>query len=493
MKIVSRMLMSLVLVSSFLAETEAQRATAGKSVTKAKAGAPAKARSRRVAHPAAETPAEKPGESSTDAKEEVKASQAEAVLPEATPTTPAETSSKPQTPEAATRSEATAKPVETVLDPDAVLREQIEATEIGPERIKLQLKLADQLVNSGNKTAAVAELNSIANVEVFDPAGFYNLGNAFARLGVTDGAINAYRKAIEQRQGSYSRAYNNLGVVLLRTGRWDEASDALLKALKLESFRYAEASYNLGRVYAARGQSDLAVREWRRALAVDSKHSAAAQALANAGTEGRILVQPQSRPPAATTVSGAATPAKTTNVKASMTSRPAKPLTLDQVSFDLLQRARNSSERGNMIDAVDSFRRLLSRQGGYFAPANLEISYALLNLKRFDEAIANLQEVTNRDGDRYPVSYFHLARVYEIKGELKLAEASFQKAADAFGTANVQFLLDISRVREKQGNFKGALEMLEQYVTTLDQQGLKPSWADERLNTLRQKVSRTAN
>src|SRR4030095_3056854 len=147
-------------------------------------------------------------------------------------------------------------------------------------------------------------------------------------------------------------------------------------------------------------QSDLAVREWRRALAVDSKHSAAAQALANAGTEGRILVQPQSRPPAATTVSGAATPAKTTNVKASMTSRPAKPLTLDQVSFDLLQRARNSSERGNMIDAVDSFRRLLSRQGGYFAPANLEISYALLNLKRFDEAIANLQEVTNRDGDR---------------------------------------------------------------------------------------------
>ena len=40
-----------------------------------------------------------------------------------------------------------------------------------------------------------------------------------------------------------------------------------------------------------------------------------------------------------------------------------------------------------MTEAVDNFRRVLSRQDGYFPPANLELSYALLSLKRYDEAL----------------------------------------------------------------------------------------------------------
>src|SRR4030095_8198933 len=111
-----------------------------------------------------------------------------------------------------------------------------------------------------------------------------------ARLGEAESAIAAYRTAIEQRKGYYSRAYNNLGVVLLRAGKWDEAQEALLAALKIEGFRYAEASYNLGRVYAAKGQNDLSAREWRRALVVDPQHDAATQALGRVRTEERIVV-----------------------------------------------------------------------------------------------------------------------------------------------------------------------------------------------------------
>ena len=194
----------------------------------------------------------------------------------------------------------TAKPAPTVekdvdnkKDPVASLRDEIEAAPNASERNRLQLKLADLLITSGNKPEALKELNSIATSTEFDPTGFYNLGNAFVRLGESERAIAAYKTAIEQRNGRYSRAYNNLGVVLLRSGRWDEAHDALLSALKLESFRYAEASYNLGRVYAARGQYDLAVREWRRALAVNPKHDAAAQALARTGSEEQIVVASQ--------------------------------------------------------------------------------------------------------------------------------------------------------------------------------------------------------
>lgn len=363
-------------------------------------------------------------------------------------------------------------------DPIKTLRDQIAAAPNHQERNRLQLKLAEELVKTGHKTEAMTELSGVLNTDGFDPISFYNVGNAFVRLGETELAITAYRRAIEQRNGGYSRAHNNLGVVMLREGRWDEAYDAFISALKLESFRYAEASYNLGRLYAARGQSDLAVREWRRALAVDPKHDAAAQALARGDDEDVIVVAPKTSKPRA--------PAAAVNASAGP--RPVARLSLDQTSYDYLQRARGASERGKALEAVENYKRVLNREGGYFAPANLELSYALLSLKRNDEAQAQLLQVSQRDGARYPVSYFHLARLYELKGDLKNAEAAFSKAHEANVSANARYLLDVSRVREKQGDFKGALEAMERYVTLVQQQGEKPAWCDERLAALRAKA-----
>jgi tetratricopeptide (TPR) repeat protein len=386
------------------------------------------------------------------------------------------------------------KDVDNTTDPVTSLRDEIAAAATDSDRNRLQLKLADLLLNTGHKTEALAELELVANSNAFDPVNFYNLGNSFARLGETESAINAYRTAIEQRKGRYSRASNNLGVVLLRVGRWDEAYDALLSALKIEGFRYAEASYNLGRVYSARGQNDLAQREWKRALAVDPQHDAAKQALAHAGNEGRIVVEARPpreprKPETEIKVGGVKAAEKPAPVSAaSIPAAPAaaagKPLTLDQSSFDYLQRARNAFERGKMAEAVTNFQRVLKLQDGYFAPATLELSFALITLRRFDEAQANLLEVTKRDGARYPISYFHLARIYETKGELKLAEAAFAQAVTA-SPNNPQFLLDLSRVREKLGDYKGALEAFESFL----KQGPKPVGADERLAELRAKAT----
>src|SRR5688572_24442522 len=349
-------------------------------------------------------------------------------------------------------------------DPVASMRNEIEAAATVPERIRLQLKLAEHLVNNGHKADALKELHMIANAGGFDPTGFYNLGNAFARLGETESALRAYQEAIKQRRGKYSRALNNMGVVLLRENRWDEAYESFIAALKIESFRYAEASYNLGRVYAARGE-----------------HDAAKYALTNDNNDERIVVvesAPVKTPPK-----------ETTPIKAkSVVVRNPKALSLDQASFDFLQRARNASERGNMTEAIENFRRVLDRQGGYFAPANLELSYALLSQKQYDAAIGNLIAVSKRDGARYPISYFHLARTYELKGDLKNAEMAFTQAINAYQPAHAQFLLDLIRVREKQGDFKGALDALERYVTLMQEQGQKPSWSDQRIAELRAKA-----
>jgi tetratricopeptide (TPR) repeat protein len=377
--------------------------------------------------------------------------------------------------------------IDNTPDPVARLREQIKAASTAAERNQLQLKLADLFAATGHKTEALAELQVVAKSDSFDPIGFYNLGNSFARLGESEAAMAAYRTAIEQRKGRYSRAYNNLGVVLFRAGSWDEAYDAFLSALKLEGFRYAEASYNLGRVYAARGQNDLAAREWRRALAVNPEHDAAAQALANVRTEERILVS--SRPAkAASPATDVTVATKSPGLASSAAATASKSLELDQASFDFLQRARSASERGKMLEAVDNFRRVLNRQGGYFPPANLELSFALLSLKRNDEALANLIQVAQRDGARYPISYFHLARLYEMKGELKLAEAAFSQAATTYQPTNAQFLLDLSRVREKLGDYKGALESMEKFIMLVQSQ--KPAWADDRLAELRSKATK---
>jgi len=379
------------------------------------------------------------------------------------------------------------------------LRDQIEATPNGPERVRLQLKLADQLVAAGKKTDATKELRAIVNANAFDPQGLYNVGNALVRLGDSDGAINAYRKAIDQRKGNYSRALNNLGVVLLRQGRWDEAYEALLSALKLENFHYAEASFNLGRIYYARGQSDLAAREWRRTLTIDPDHRAAAQALSLVAS-GSIIVRHEEsaktpKPPRDTARNSgfssgvneaAPRPGKSSS---SPGIASAKVLTLDPVSYEFLQRARNLSELGKHREAIENYQRVLSRSQGYFPPANLELSYALLALHRTDEAFAILLQVANRDGARYPMTYYSLARLYELKGNLTEAEELFAKAVLAYKSKNLSFLLDLSRVRDRRGNFKGALEAMEEYITRMEQQGQKPSWADESLSALRLKAT----
>ena len=486
---IRKKLVALAIVSTFTFTL----AVAQKTTPKRQTSAPAK--------PAAsQTPTSGRGRSVSPATENAgtqnETGKPEKAIPEPSPVnspspaeSPAPASTTADTKPAEKNSDMAAEaPSATPSDPIMALRDQIDAAPTPQDQIRLRLQLAEELANSGKKVEAVNELHSLTGLDVFDPQGFYNAGNALARLGDTDEAVNAYRKAIEQRKGRYSRAQNNLGVVLLRVGRWDEAREAFLSALRVESFHYAEASYNLGRLYATRGEMDLAVREWRRAVAVDPQHVAAKQSLARSGTEGRITVE-QNRP-VSRAVERDSTSAIVPGSPKSSSSNAAKLLTLDPTSFGFLQKARTASERGNKAEAIDNYQRVIARENGYFAPANLELSYLLIGLRRNDEAMTSLLPVVNREGSRYPIGYYHLARIYEGKGELKLAEDAFANAVSAYGDQNAQFLLDLSRIREKQGNFKGALEAMERYVATVRKDGQDIAWSEERLVVLRQKASR---
>ena len=165
------------------------------------------------------------------------------------------------------------------------LRAEIKDTKAGAERTRLQRALVDRLVELKREPEALDMLRLMIHEDRYDPPFFFNTGNALARLGDASAAEDAYRKAIQQRRGNYSRALNNLGVILVRQGHWDEARETFAAALLQENYAYPEASYNLGRLYLLRGEADLAIREWSRTLRLEPTHADAAAALARAYAE----------------------------------------------------------------------------------------------------------------------------------------------------------------------------------------------------------------
>ncbi len=416
-----------------------------------------------------------------------------------------------------------------VVSPESeleALRAKFKDAKPGAEHASAGRAYVERLVALDRKPEAVAELRAMVEEERFDPPYFYNAGNSLARLGESNAAVEAYRKAISQRHGNYARAEHNLGVVLVRLGRWDEAQEALTVALRQENFTYAEASYNLGRLHALRGEAGLAINEWTRTLRLQPDHANAATGLARAlaedgdtesalavldaftarankkgaslpreiaVTRGEIVAAANVAAVAEHGRGGASSSSASVGAsdyrEARSTSTSLHSLAVDRPTYDLLQRARAAREAGRNEDAATLFRRVMQNSGGYFPPANLELAYSLGALDRLDEAVAALLPITRKDAARYPIAFFHLGRYYEHLGQLNLAGDAFARAAASYGETNPQFLLDVSRIREKEGRTADALAALEEYMRLSAQQGSVPEWAHERVAKLREKMS----
>ncbi|HEV7891030.1 MAG TPA: tetratricopeptide repeat protein [Pyrinomonadaceae bacterium] len=483
-------------------------------------------------------PAQEPAAKPSEAVRERRATEAQkSAQPTATNTKSAEPSSNEkaatETAEASTSAESQGPSAD-------------DASQSPAERARQRQTEAEQLAASGNKTEAVALLRSMLAEERFDPAFFYNTGNALARMGESESAVEAYRKAVAQRRGNYARAQHNLGVVLTRLGRWEEAEEALTAALKLESFTYAEASYSLGRLHALRGESGLAITEWARTLKLKPDHADAAVALARLLAEGgdtpqalavldalgerlsrrgleapreiavargeivaasnvvedsnaRVVTIPRADEGGADSkeaggetvlvkskvVGDADASAVLRNARAAST----KPLVANAAALDLLRRARAAREGGRDTEAVALYRRAVESNGGYFAPANLEMGYTLASLRRNEDAAASVLSVIKREGTRFPIAFYHVARFYEHMNRLAEAEEAFARAAELMGDRSPQFYVDLSRVRERAGNLAGALAAAEEYVRLSARNGSAPDWARARVEQLRKKTA----
>ncbi len=96
------------------------------------------------------------------------------------------------------------------------------------------------------------------------PEAWLNLGRLEKGEGALDAAIEAYRKAIEQRP-DYLAAWNNLGLALAAAGRTEEAEAAYRKAIAIDG-EYPAAWVNLGILIASTGRVDQGVEALERAI-----------------------------------------------------------------------------------------------------------------------------------------------------------------------------------------------------------------------------------
>ena len=106
----------------------------------------------------------------------------------------------------------------------------------GPATPAVGSPAQDPVADTGN---AIAGENS--------PEALFEMGNDYYKNGQLDKAIDAYKKAVEQKE-DYDAAWANLGAAYYAQQNLEQAEEAYLKAIAL-SPDDADVVYNLGAIY----------------------------------------------------------------------------------------------------------------------------------------------------------------------------------------------------------------------------------------------------
>lgn len=121
------------------------------------------------------------------------------------------------------------------------------APPILPAEAQQQFDAAMQLVNSGQRDAAVAKLEQLANAYPTVSAPLINIGLLYLKANQFEMAERAFKRALE-RDPQSAPAHNYLGVCYRNLGKFKDAEAAYRSALAGDT-DYAAAHLNLGVLY----------------------------------------------------------------------------------------------------------------------------------------------------------------------------------------------------------------------------------------------------
>jgi Flp pilus assembly protein TadD len=151
------------------------------------------------------------------------------------------------------------------------------ALAVDPKHWKAHNNMALASIDLGEFELAEAHYRESLAIEP-QPAIYNDLGFVLERMGLSEDATAAYRKALELDPGSAAAQYN-LGSALARSGEFREAEMHLRAAL--ESKPSSQAYTGLGIVLAQQGKPDEAVASLQAALELDPNNAAAHRQLAD--------------------------------------------------------------------------------------------------------------------------------------------------------------------------------------------------------------------
>ncbi len=148
----------------------------------------------------------------------------------------------------------------------------IAASEEEAAEFKLYFDQGTAEVEAENYPAALAAFEQILELHPDSAAAYFNLGVIYAKMGVTDKAVEHLEKAAEMRP-DYYEAYVVIGEIYSAESRWPETVEVLAKALEAQPDS-TDILYNHGAAATNTSEFAKARESFEKLLAVDPEHAA---------------------------------------------------------------------------------------------------------------------------------------------------------------------------------------------------------------------------
>lgn len=156
---------------------------------------------------------------------------------------------------------------------------------------ELHSQLAQNLLNKGEATQALAELLRAEQLDPKNPEIQNLLGLAYSEKDLLDDAERCFRKAVELDK-DYSEARNHLCAVFITRGRYDDGIAECSKAVENVLYATPERAYhNMGYAYEKKGNVPKAIESYQKGLIHNRNFVLSRKALADIYTQQKKYPQ----------------------------------------------------------------------------------------------------------------------------------------------------------------------------------------------------------
>lgn len=312
-----------------------------------------------------------------------------------------------------------------------------------PLEVEAYLQLGRLLQGEGQYAEAVAVLRRGLTIDSQAKDLYNALGLVYSDQGNHDEAIAAHQRYVALAPG-LPNAYDSLGLSYQWAGRFEDALREYNQALALNP-DFEVARVHLGNTYYQQGRYREAFEQFNRYIEIapsDAERGRGFENLAliywrqkdvRRATEAAVKANRYYRLPVwqqmlLLTEQGNLTKAETLNqqwLEQQTNTNRGRRGNLKSYHFI---RGAIALKRNQWESAIDSFKEALRQPSMIWASHPFEdcLANAYLELKRFDEAIAEYQRLLKLNPN-YPFVQFHLAQAYEGAGHTDKARAAYEE------------------------------------------------------------------